>query len=54
MLDCKRRKRVVSFPRRPVCGRHSDFAADDGTRGRELWAVALKETIDRIFADRLD
>jgi ELWxxDGT repeat protein len=27
------------------------FSADDGTHGRELWSVALEDTIERIFAD---
>ena len=30
------------------------FTADDGTHGRELWAVPLKDTIDRIFANGFD
>jgi hypothetical protein len=30
------------------------FTADDGTRGRELWAVPLKDTIDRLFADKFE
>jgi ELWxxDGT repeat protein len=27
------------------------FTADDGTHGRELWAVALTDVIDRVFHD---
>jgi ELWxxDGT repeat protein len=35
-------------------GAYIYFTADDGTRGRELWAVALKDTIDRLFHDGFD
>ena len=30
------------------------FSADDGTRGRELWALRASDVLDRIFADAFE
>jgi len=34
-----------------LSGKYIYFTADDGVHGRELWAVAVKDTLDRIFHD---
>ena len=34
-----------------LSGTYIYFTADDGVHGRELWAVAVKDTLDRIFHD---
>ena len=34
-----------------LAGQYVYFTADDGLHGREVFAVALRDTIDRVFHD---